>query len=242
MAETSETPETPTAPRETPATPPETVDPGPRLREAWTQLVGTVPGATAAGTYLLEAYSEPHRRYHDVRHLAEALDHVDELAPYADDPDAVRLAAWLHDAVYQPTRSDNEEQSAVLAEQLLPVLEVPAERVAEVARLVRLTARHEVGEDDRNGAVLCDADLAVLGADPGRYAGYAAGVRVEYAHVGEQGFATGRAEVLRGLLAHDPLFRTPTAQQRWSERARANLEAELRWLTPDGVDDADPRR
>lgn len=213
---------------------PTAADPGPELQAAWHRLLGDVPGATAAGGYLLEAYAQPHRRYHDRRHLAEVLAHVDELRTYAHDPDAVRLAAWFHDAVYQPTRPDNEEASAALTEQLLPVLRVPAARVAEVARLVRLTAGHDAGAGDGNGAVLCDADLAVLGSASERYAFYATGVRLEYAHVDAADFAAGRAAVLRGLLQREPLYRTASARERWEDRARGNVAAELRWLTGAG--------
>ena len=46
---------------------------------------------------------------------------------------------------------------------VLTGLAVPDALVGEVARLVRLTARHAPSADDRNGRVLCDADLAVLG-------------------------------------------------------------------------------
>ena len=40
--------------------------------------------------------------------------------------------------------------------------------VAEVIRLVWLTTRHNVEDGDRNGALLCDADLAILGTAPQR--------------------------------------------------------------------------
>ena len=59
----------------------------------------------------------------------------------------------------------------------------------EVVRLVLLTAGHEVEPGDRNGAVLVDADLSILGAPPERYARYAADVRAEYAHVDDDGVA-----------------------------------------------------
>ena len=65
-------------------------------------------GATAAGPVvalagddLVSRWQAPERRYHDVEHLAEVLDGVDALAPFARDVAAVRLAAWFHDAVYR---------------------------------------------------------------------------------------------------------------------------------------------
>jgi predicted metal-dependent HD superfamily phosphohydrolase len=175
-------------------------------------------------------YAEPHRRYHDVRHLREVLATVDELAGEARDVETVHWAAWFHDAVYDVRRADNEERSAQLAEEELTALGYDPGRVAEVARLVRLTATHDPAPGDADGAVLCDADLRVLAADAARHAEYVADVRREYAHVPEVEFRAGRAAVLRALLGMERLYRTETAHARWEQRARANLHAELQRL------------
>jgi predicted metal-dependent HD superfamily phosphohydrolase len=179
------------------------------------------------GRDLLRRWSEPHRRYHDVRHLTAVLDAVDELAGEADDADAVRLAAWFHDAVYTGRPGADERDSAALADAALRAAGLDDALVAEVVRLVELTVGHDPDPGDRNGGVLCDADLAVLGGDPVEYAAYAAGVRDEYARVPEEEFRRGRAAVLEGLLARDPLFSTATARDRWEDRARRNVETEL---------------
>lgn len=191
-------------------------------------LAGDSPAARALGAELLARWSEPHRRYHTPDHLRAVLAAVDDLAALADDPVAVRLAAWFHDAVYDGRPGWDEERSAQLAESRLPRCGVPAARVAEVARLVRLTATHRTAGDP-NGAVLCDADLAVLGR-PG-YAEYAARIREEYAHVPDDLFRQGRAAVLRRLLAVPELYRTPRARELWEGRARRNMSAELAELT-----------
>ncbi|AXG79452.1 HD domain-containing protein [Streptomyces paludis] len=180
---------------------------------------------------LLARWAEPQRRYHTTAHLTAVLDHIDTLAAYADDADLVRLAAWFHDAVYRPERSENEERSAHLAEVALREAGLGPEDIAEVARLVRLTATHDAAPDDRNGAVLCDADLAVLASPPAAYAAYAAAVREEYGFVPDEDFRTGRAAVLDQLLALPGLFRTPHGVREWEAPARGNLAAELRTLT-----------
>jgi predicted metal-dependent HD superfamily phosphohydrolase len=191
------------------------------LRDRW-----PLPDREALRDRLLAAYGDERRGYHDLTHLAEVLEHVATLAEGADDLEAVALAAWFHDAVYDGT-GDDEERSARLAEEELAAAGVDAGRVAEVARLVRLTANHRPEPGDRNGEVLSDADLAVLAAHPERYAGYVAGVRREYAHVADDDFRRGRVAVLRDLLAKPALFHTAAARELWEERARANLNREL---------------
>ena len=199
----------------------------------WHALLGrhtTAPEIRAAGAALLTRWSEPHRRYHDQGHLEGVLLATDQLAGYADDPDAVRLAAWFHDAVYAGA-SDDEENSARLAESELTALDVDAALVAEVARLVRMTAEHNPAETDRNGQVLSDADLAVLALEPQEYRNNTAKVRAEYGHVSDADFRVGRARIITSLLAEPSLYRTPEGRRLWETAARRNLESELAALT-----------
>ncbi len=133
--------------------------------------------------------------------------------------------------MYLPDRSENEERSARLAERALPEAGVSAEKTEEVARLVRLTVTHDPADDDRDGQVLCDADLAILAAAPSAYAAYAAAVREEYHFVPNDAFREGRADVLRQLLGLRRLFRTPYGQEHWEATARHNLRGELEMLS-----------
>ncbi|WP_328561144.1 hypothetical protein [Streptomyces coelicoflavus] len=198
---------------------------------------GAAPDPAPYADNLLARWQEPQRRYHTLAHLTAVLDHVDALAEHADDVDAVRLAAWFHDAVYLPERSENEERSARLAERALPEAGVPAEKAAEVARLVRLTVGHAPAGDDRDGQVLCDADLAVLASPPSAYAAYTAAVREEYHFVPSEAFRAGRAAILRQLLDLPALFHTPHGRREWEATARHNLAGELEMLSlPDTPD------
>jgi predicted metal-dependent HD superfamily phosphohydrolase len=176
---------------------------------------------------LAAAYADPSRGYHDTLHLSEVLDRLDELAGagVAFDATTVALAAWFHDAVYDGER-DAEERSAAWAEDAL----AGTSYAAEVARLVRLTETHDPGPEDVAGQTLCDADLAILAAPPARYDAYVAGVRREYAHIGDPDFAAGRAAVLHGLAGRERLFHTAYGHQQWEPPARSNLERELAGL------------
>jgi predicted metal-dependent HD superfamily phosphohydrolase len=186
-----------------------------------------LPDATEVRDAVAAAYADPSRGYHDTRHLTEVLGRLDELAAHgvAYDPTPVLLAAWFHDAVYDGER-DAEERSAAWAEDALGDA-APAPVVSEVARLVRLTETHNPEDGDANGCALSDADLGILAAARDRYDEYVAAVRREYAHLEDDVFAAGRADVLRGLAAKPQLFHTPYAREQWEQAARANLEREL---------------
>ena len=201
------------------------------LATAWARLLAAHPQArdvAGTGERLLDRWAEPTRGYHDLTHLAAVLAHLDELSGHETDAEAVRLAAWYHDAVYAG-RPDDEERSAILAETELgrAGLRLPPGLVAEVARLVRETKDHDPSPHDRNGEALCDADLAVLAADARTYDAYVRGVRTDYAHLPDAVFRAGRSSFVHATLDSPALFRTPYGQQHWEARARANLAREL---------------
>ena len=197
------------------------------LAERW-----PLPGREELRDALLSAYARPERTYHDLRHLAEVLDRLDELADAgtAFDREVVLLAAWFHDAVHDGG-ADDEERSARWAEETLDGH--PA--TPETARLVRMTQHHRPDDADAEGCALSDADLAILAAPRERYAEYAATVRREYAHLPDDVFTAGRLEVLRELAAKPHLFHTAHARQHWEARARANLAEEIRTLSAGGA-------
>jgi predicted metal-dependent HD superfamily phosphohydrolase len=201
------------------------------LRTAWASAVGHDARTLAALDDVVGRHRESHRRYHGVRHVVWVVRHVQDLAAEVPvrDLGAVVAAAFFHDAVYRPGASDNEHQSAALAERVLADLGWAADRCREVGALVRATEGHESGGDpDRS--VLLDADLAVLGSEPAAYQAYVTGVRAEYAGVDDTAWRRGRSEVVRDLLDREPLYATEPARRRWEARARANLTAELATL------------
>jgi predicted metal-dependent HD superfamily phosphohydrolase len=203
------------------------------LVEAWATLLSRHtdnPAVAAVGRDLVASWAEPHRRYHSVDHLRGILGHVEELAEFADDADAVRLAAWYHDAVYAGL-PDDEERSARRAEQDLSRLELQPQLVDEVARLIRLTVTHDPAPGDHNGEVISDADLAALAVPRDDYVRNTAAIRAEYHHVPDDAFRRGRVQVLVALLGGPGVFRTEYARREWEGPAQGNLRAELATLT-----------
>ena len=158
-------------------------------------------------------YAEPHRRYHTLEHIAEVLEGVHGTE--------VELAAWYHDVIYDTTVTDSEARSATYAGEVLSRLNAANAVIAEVQRLILLTAGHVAADDDANGAALVRADLSILSAEPSRYDRYARDVRAEYAHVDDESWRAGRSAVLQSLLAIAP-----------DDQARSNLTRELAGLAP----------
>ncbi len=202
------------------------------LDQLWTVHVAPDPHLLGR---LLARHRERHRRYHTATHVGWVIRHVDDLAAHEplDHLDEVIAAAFYHDAVYEPAYPANERASARLAGRDLDTLGWSPESIERVVAMIEAT-EHTASADpgiDGDTAVLLDADLAVLGADPAGYAAYVTGVRQEYRHVDDDDWRTGRGAVLEQFLARPAIYRTPTGRARWEDRARANLAAELAALT-----------
>ncbi len=204
------------------------------LRERWNELI---PGSTPLADELVARYVERTRRAYRDQYLETVLTSLESLIQLSTDPTSVRLAAWFHRAVHQPGGgpAEDAESSARLVEQTLPAYGVDPIRIAEVARLVRLTGdlmtpptdSYAPPRRDANGDVLLDAVNAILAAAPARYAAHASEVRRD---AGDRTTAIERRYDEVGHLLEGHLYRTQLARQRMSAAARSNLEAELAGL------------
>ncbi len=201
------------------------------LREPTEEQARLLDAAVVAGG-LGPRYTQTHRAYHNLQHIENVLLRIEELAPPKEHELALALAAWFHDAVYQPDRDDNEERSAYVAYDALEQVGASPELMSEVVRLIRLTASHEADPDDIAGEVLCDADLAILGSPREKYVEYAQSIRQEYIHVPSTEYQVGRAQVLRSFLDREHIYRTPYAREHWEAAARENMAAEIACFEP----------
>jgi predicted metal-dependent HD superfamily phosphohydrolase len=185
------------------------------------------------GADLLARWTEPDRRYHTTRHLVEMFGALEELEDAREIGDrqcsVARLAGWFHDAVYDPASppGSNEAASAALAREMLPPLRLPDRDIADIDRLIRLTARHDTDAEEPLDAAFHDADLWILSAPRERFDSYCDQVREEYSHVPEAAYRRGRPAVLGPLMHRDRIYRTSHALHTWETPARINLGREL---------------
>jgi predicted metal-dependent HD superfamily phosphohydrolase len=198
------------------------------------QRSGADPGDAAPVLDELQAmYGEAGRHYHTLDHIVTLLRLLDVHGSTAADRDALELAIYFHDAVYDPLRSDNEAASAALAGQRLPALNLPAGLIAKVEQYI-LATRHNSGTelpDDADLALLLDLDLSILAAERSVYAGYAKAIRREYETLPDEVYRPGRKKVLSAFLARPQIYSTPALRALWEARARDNLAWEVGGLS-----------
>lgn len=176
-------------------------------------------------------YAEPHRCYHDWRHVGFMLGEFSAAEGAFAAPEAALYAIYYHDAVYRADCDANEEESAALWREDARGV-VGKELIELVAAYILATKTHAV--DDAlpkaargDCALFLDIDLAIFGAGDAEYDAYAQGVRAEFASIPEAHFKAGRARALEAFLDRPSIYLTAPYRARLEKKARRNIAREI---------------
>lgn len=200
--------------------------------ERWTRLwsdFGAKDDGLTVYQELLSLYSEPHRHYHSLRHIADCLNEFDAARHVAQQPIAVELSIWFHDAIYDTRAPDNEEKSAALANRRISEAGGRRDLNESVSALVMATKKHDSSLHP-DAPLLVDIDLSILGKSEQRFWEYEAQIRREYDWVPEETFAAKREEILVGFLLRERIYATDEFYGRYEKQARANIQVSVQKL------------
>ena len=175
---------------------------------------------------LRKRYSEPHRAYHTLHHIAECLALLEQTQSMAQSSAAVELAIWFHDAIYDPRKTNNEERCAEWARRELRRAGASLDLQEHVGAMVIIT-RHDGIPETPDEMLMSDIDLAILGSGPARFDEFEKQVRTEYRHVPTQLFRVGRRRVLSEFLEREFIYHTEWFRMRREATARVNLQRAL---------------
>ncbi len=200
----------------------------------WQQLwqrLGATPDKVPDKLYyeLIARYNEVPRYYHTLQHLNECLEKFELLRTFAKFPAEIEIALWFHDAIYEPSRHDNEELSADWAKSsiLSACLDkVIAERIYNLV----MSTQHQANPTSVDEQILVDVDLAILGAKPDRFEEYEQQVRQEYAFVPKTLFRAKRKEILMQFQARATIYNTNQFIEIYEQQARINIRQALEKL------------
>jgi len=120
-------------------------------------------GRTINSTYdeLARAYTGPDRHYHDINHISDGLGDLDRAVFLAEDADALEMAWWSHDFIYDPRSPYNEEESALRFTKFLLELGVRTAFRVKVVRRVMAT-KHDYIPESTDDQLMVDIDLVPL--------------------------------------------------------------------------------
>lgn len=192
----------------------------------WTEL-GLPASRAVAAIYddLAQRYAEPHRHYHNFAHIDVCLQHwaVDRAAGRWQQPALAAAAIWFHDSVYDTHAADNEEQSADLADRLLPLEAGPR----AIVRQLILDTHHRDKPASTDGQLFVDIDLAGIGGTSADFATGCRQIREEFSWVPAPVYRDKRSQFLQSLLKRPQIYYTIVYRNRFEAAARRNLQEEL---------------
>jgi pantetheine-phosphate adenylyltransferase len=203
------------------------------LKNKWNMLwerVGAKGNSETIFQDLVSRYTESHRKYHTLQHIKSCLNELDLCRSLIEQPDAVEVAIWFHDAIHEGSNTkvagttNDECDSADLAQTILTHMGLDKDVIDHVTSLI-LSTRHKDLPKTQDEKFMVDIDLAILGRSERIFDIYERNIRLEYGWVSDNEFVIGRTKVLSKFLppCRSSIFQTEFFQERYETNAVKNL-------------------
>jgi predicted metal-dependent HD superfamily phosphohydrolase len=174
-------------------------------------------------------YSGKKRHYHTLKHLENLLITLTEVKSEIQNWESILFTLFYHDIIYTALKSDNEENSALLAEKRMQQLSVSNDIIERCKNQILATKSHSKSTDSDTN-YFTDADLSVLGQPWEIYSLYYKNVRKEYAIYPDFIYNTGRKKVIQHFLSMNSIYKTDYFYNQFEKVAKENLMKELSYL------------
>ena len=171
-------------------------------------------------------YSGKKRHYHTLQHLENLLITLTEVKSEIQNWESILFTLFYHDIIYTALKSDNEENSALLAEKRMQQLSVSNDIIERCKNQILATKSHSKSTDSDTN-YFTDADLSVLGQPWEIYSLYYKNVRKEYAIYPDFIYNTGRKKVIQHFLSMNSIYKTDYFYNQFEKVAKENLMKEL---------------
>lgn len=198
------------------------------LKQYWIRLMNTQAFEHHLETYdfLIKHYSEKSRAYHNLDHIQDCLEKFNKVKHLFKNPNAVEIAIWFHDVVYNAYRKDNELKSAIAASDFLTKQNANEDFTKIVFDLIMITLHTNTPQSD-DEALMMDIDVSILGSSPEIYDAYCQKIRKEYSWVPGFVYRKKRKEVLNLFLKKRFIYQTEYFRLLYENQARANIISEI---------------
>lgn len=203
-----------------------------RFHALWSRCVPMRDNAESVFNEVLQHYSEPHRYYHTPEHIDHCLAQLHLSTHLMDEPDAVEMAIWFHDVVYDPKADDNERVSAELFMERCRD-GTCGDFAQKVFQLIMTTThmRHPESLDERH---MVDIDLSSFGSPYQAFLADGEAVRKEFRHVPDAKYFPARLKFLQSLMGRPSFYHTSFFQERYETCARENITRHIAELKAAG--------
>ena len=195
-----------------------------RFQQLWRRclLDQAIDNSAAIHQYLIDAYSEPQRVYHTLHHIRQCLSQFDKISPQLQNSDALELAIWFHDVIYQPGAADNEQLSADLFMEMTSGLFEEALR-STVSQHIMATLHRGADTDNADTKYMVDIDLSSFGLPWPEFLRDSNYLREEMGRLSDEVFYQKQFDFQRNLLDQPKFFKSDFFYDNYENQARKNL-------------------
>lgn len=173
-------------------------------------------------------YTSKKRHYHTLSHLENLFQELLSIQEKFENWETVQFSIFYHDMIYNASRNDNEEKSAILAIERLKEIGISEAEILKCHHQILMTKSHEISDSDTN--YFTDADLSILGKSWETYEEYFKQIRKEYRIYPDFMYNRGRKKALKHFLEMERIFKTDYFFEKYEKQARQNLKNELEIL------------
>ena len=176
---------------------------------------------------LEKAYSKKSRHYHNLAHIKDMIASFDTYRDQLQNLNEILFSIFYHDVIYSASKKDNELKSAEYAVKILPKeTTLNSEFVFNAICATQLHQHNKIGDINW----LIDFDLKILARDWDDYKIYFEQIRKEYRIYPDFLYKPGRAKALKHFLENELIFQTDEFRKLYEEKARVNIEKEIKLL------------
>ena len=150
---------------------------------------------------LLAMWNESHRHYHNLDHLNDLINQINEnKSKYSQkEYEKLIIASLFHDCIYEPSKNDNEEKSAQFFESC--VVDKSDRDMQEIKQIILDTKTHQA--TIQLSEKFNQLDMSIVERDFDQLLKWERGIKEEFKVYGEK-YKDGRLKFLESLLDKYP--------------------------------------
>ena len=195
-----------------------------RFQDLWRRCLvdGGRDDSASIHERLINSYCEPQRHYHTLVHIEHCLGMFDQCKSLVSNPDALEIAVWFHDVIFEPGRHDNEALSKELYLYLSIKAHAPELREL-VGRLIMATLHDGNSLEDDDARYMVDIDLSSFGLSWDEFLRDSDNLRLENPQLSDAEYYFNQGNFQNHLLGRERFYLSDFFSQRYESRARENL-------------------
>jgi len=185
-----------------------------------------LPGfANEIFSQLATMYGEEWRSYHNIGHISDCLGYFDDCCDQASNPDAMEMAIWFHDCIYEIGARNNEARSRDwFMEQTRGILDDKfRNRVSEL--IMDTCHRHQ--PDTEDGKLIADIDLTSFSLPWDQYIADGKNVQKELGNDKPGSDPSKKIGFLANLSKRDTVYFSPYYLENFEKSAQDNISTHL---------------